>query len=178
MKVRYKKRKPCIRGLSKFAAAAQVYNVAINDFRCLSGDLANGICYEASSLGKQSHGAIAACKNKKAFAMKKFLIAVVALVGWSIAGHAQTTASPKTTAPVTKVKVKTTQTHAEKAVTLPAKATAATVPAKPQTAAGAPKKADGTPDMRYKSNKEAAKATPKLKKDGTPDKRYKENKKQ
>lgn len=110
--------------------------------------------------------------------MKKFLIAIVALVGWSLAGQAQTTASPKTTAPVTKVKVKTTQTHAEKAVTLPVKATPTTAPAKTQAATGAPKKADGTPDMRYKSNKEAVKTTTKLKKDGTPDKRYKQNKKQ
>jgi hypothetical protein len=46
------------------------------------------------------------------------------------------------------------------------------------TAAG-PTKKDGTADMRYKSNKEAAKAktTTHLKKDGTADKRYKENKK-
>lgn len=39
-------------------------------------------------------------------------------------------------------------------------------------------KKDGTPDMRYKQNKDDIKAAPKhLKKDGTPDKRYKENKK-
>lgn len=37
-------------------------------------------------------------------------------------------------------------------------------------------KKDGTPDMRYKENKEAAKPVGPLKKDGTPDKRYKENK--
>jgi hypothetical protein len=39
-------------------------------------------------------------------------------------------------------------------------------------------KKDGTPDMRFKENKEAAKPKPAgpLKKDGTPDKRYKENK--
>lgn len=37
-------------------------------------------------------------------------------------------------------------------------------------------KKDGTPDMRYKGNKEAAKPQGPLKKDGTPDKRYKENK--
>lgn len=39
-------------------------------------------------------------------------------------------------------------------------------------------KKDGTPDMRYKENKEAAAAKPSgpVKKDGTPDKRYKENK--
>lgn len=37
-------------------------------------------------------------------------------------------------------------------------------------------KKDGTPDKRYKENKDADK-TQHLKKDGTPDKRYKENKK-
>lgn len=44
---------------------------------------------------------------------------------------------------------------------------------------GEPKtKKDGTPDMRYKENKDAKKEAPAgpLKKDGTPDKRYKENK--
>ena len=46
-----------------------------------------------------------------------------------------------------------------------------------QTAA--PLKKDGTPDMRYKANKDAAKAKPAtthVKADGTADKRYKENK--
>jgi len=43
---------------------------------------------------------------------------------------------------------------------------------KPATIA-APLKADGTPDMRYKVNKERKKGP--LKKDGTPDKRYKAN---
>ena len=37
-------------------------------------------------------------------------------------------------------------------------------------------KKDGTPDMRYKENKDAAKPAGPLKKDGTPDKRYKANK--
>lgn len=55
-------------------------------------------------------------------------------------------------------------------------ATTATT-AKPATAAG-PTKKDGTADMRYKANKDAAKTTTTthVKKDGTPDKRYKENK--
>ena len=44
------------------------------------------------------------------------------------------------------------------------------------TTAG-PKKKDGTADMRYKANKDAAKTQPvHTKKDGTADKRYKENK--
>ncbi len=59
------------------------------------------------------------------------------------------------------------------------KATAATTAAtaKPATTAG-PTKKDGTADMRYKANKNAAKTTTTthVKKDGTPDKRYKENK--
>lgn len=37
-------------------------------------------------------------------------------------------------------------------------------------------KKDGTPDKRYKENKEAAKPAGPVKKDGTPDMRYKENK--
>ncbi len=58
-------------------------------------------------------------------------------------------------------------------------------PKKAETKQEAPAKAadgqklkkDGTPDMRYKENKEAAKPAGPTKKDGTPDKRYKENKK-
>ncbi|TAH26730.1 MAG: hypothetical protein EAZ07_03495 [Cytophagales bacterium] len=40
-------------------------------------------------------------------------------------------------------------------------------------------KADGTPDMRFKENKDTKKEIPKekLKADGTPDKRFKENQK-
>ena len=54
---------------------------------------------------------------------------------------------------------------------------ATTTPAAAATPAAGPKKADGTPDMRYKANKDAAKTPPQhLKKDGTLDKRYKENK--
>ncbi|MDE3251527.1 MAG: hypothetical protein KGO92_01900 [Bacteroidota bacterium] len=55
--------------------------------------------------------------------------------------------------------------------------TAATKPAAKPSTAAAPTKKDGTPDMRYKANKEKAKtvAGP-TKKDGTPDMRYKANK--
>jgi len=43
--------------------------------------------------------------------------------------------------------------------------------------AAGPTKKDGTADMRFKANKEAAKAKPvHVKKDGTADKRFKENK--
>jgi hypothetical protein len=45
------------------------------------------------------------------------------------------------------------------------------------TTPAGPKKKDGTADMRYKANKDAAKKPPvHTKKDGTADKRYKENK--
>jgi hypothetical protein len=52
-----------------------------------------------------------------------------------------------------------------------------TTPAKATTAPG-PTKKDGTADMRYKANKNAAKPTPAgpTKKDGTADMRYKANK--
>ena len=55
------------------------------------------------------------------------------------------------------------------------KTTATATTAKP---AAGPLKKDGTADMRYKSNKDAAKAKPAgpLKKDGTADMRYKANK--
>ncbi|HMG82561.1 MAG TPA: hypothetical protein VK559_05965 [Ferruginibacter sp.] len=59
--------------------------------------------------------------------------------------------------------------------------TAQTTPAKAKTdttKTATHLKADGTPDMRYKANKDAAKPAPAgpLKKDGTPDMRYKANK--
>jgi hypothetical protein len=45
------------------------------------------------------------------------------------------------------------------------------------SATGQKLKKDGTPDMRFKENKDAAKTEVKhLKKDGTPDMRFKENK--
>lgn len=85
--------------------------------------------------------------------MKKFLFAAIAIVGFSISSYAQTTPAKKVVPPVV------------------------TVSAKP-AATAAPIKSDGTPDMRYKANKEADKVAPKLKKDGTPDLRYNRNKKQ
>ena len=55
---------------------------------------------------------------------------------------------------------------------------AQTTPAKTATTKPAgPTKKDGTADMRYKANKDAAKTKPvHVKKDGTADKRFKENK--
>lgn len=52
--------------------------------------------------------------------------------------------------------------------------------AKPNNTTTAPTKKDGTPDMRYKENKnkkDTVKIKGPLKKDGTPDKRFKANKK-
>jgi hypothetical protein len=54
--------------------------------------------------------------------------------------------------------------------------TAKTATTKTTTAAG-PTKKDGTADMRYKANKDAAKPVGPTKKDGTADMRYKANKK-
>jgi hypothetical protein len=81
--------------------------------------------------------------------MKKlFLIASLVLASAGI-GFAQTT-------PAAPAKTKTEKT------------------AKP---AAGPTKKDGTPDMRYKANKDASKTPAQhTKKDGTPDMRYKENK--
>lgn len=68
----------------------------------------------------------------------------------------------------------TTPTKTKDAKAKPA--TAATAPK--TTPAAGPTKKDGTADMRYKANKDAAKAKPAgpTKKDGTADMRYKANK--
>jgi hypothetical protein len=76
--------------------------------------------------------------------------------------------------PTTKTSTKTTKTGGPpKVSTVPTTSTAKTS----STVAG-PTKKNGTPDMRYKSNKDAAKTptTTHLTKSGQPDKRYKENK--
>jgi hypothetical protein len=113
--------------------------------------------------------------------MKKFLFVFIALMGLGATSQAQTTAPQKTTSSTAVVKKEAAGVHSTKAVTLPVtgKAAASTkTKTVTKTTNGAPVRADGSPDMRYKANKEAAKASPKLKKDGTPDKRYKQNKKQ
>ncbi len=89
--------------------------------------------------------------------MKKLLIALVFALGFS--GIAAAQQAPK--------KVVPTATKLQKAK--PAATAAKT--------GEAPKKADGTPDMRYKANKMKTPPPGKLKKDGTPDMRYSENKK-
>jgi len=101
--------------------------------------------------------------GNKNFYMKKNLLVIVLLIGLHVYSLAQTT-----------------PTHAKKPTTsaTSSKPSTAAVPKTASTAS--PTKKDGTPDMRYKSNKDAAKAAPATthtKKDGTPDKRYKENKK-
>ena len=94
--------------------------------------------------------------------MKKLICILLSVFIMGTGAFAQDNAAPKGK-PVTQKKA------ADKKGTKPA--TAQTPAAKP----GKMKK-DGTPDMRTKENKEAAKPKGKLKKDGTPDMRYKENK--
>ena len=92
--------------------------------------------------------------------MKRFVLIVNLLLAFAGFSFAQAPAATTAKKP-----------KATKAATTTAKPAAATTPA------AGPKKADGTPDMRYKANKDAAKTPPQhLKKDGTPDKRFKENK--
>jgi preprotein translocase subunit SecG len=82
---------------------------------------------------------------------------------------------PDTPKPAEKAAVKTNAKTPEK----PAVKTDKTTPAKPEVkpASSAQTKKDGTPDKRFKQNKEAAKPAVPTKKDGTPDMRYKVNKK-
>jgi LAS superfamily LD-carboxypeptidase LdcB len=107
------------------------------------------------------------------FNMKKICFVLIFLVSFNVFSHAQTTPAQSTPAKTKKPAGTTTKTATSTSTSATASKTATT------TAAG-PTKKDGTADMRYKSNKEAAKpapATVHTKKDGTPDKRYKENKK-
>lgn len=118
--------------------------------------------------------------------MKKLLMALVAVVGLSVCSFAQV-AAPAKEKPKTAVTTKHTQKHPAKAEVKQSTATTSTTTTTTTTPAPAPAKGmvkkNGTPDMRYKANKEAAKTqtttttTVHLKKNGTPDRRYKENKK-
>lgn len=104
--------------------------------------------------------------------MKKLFLASLFLCSFIIFSNAQ--ASPTQTPPVKAKKPATTAVAAK-----PDK-TSVVKPATGSSATSVPTKKDGTPDMRYKTNKEAAKkasAPAHLKKDGTADKRFKENKK-
>ncbi len=96
--------------------------------------------------------------------MKKLLIATAIFMGLCgiVSAQEKVTATPAKKATKTEV----AKTSAKSLKTTPA---VTTVPVT---------KADGTPDMRLKVNKDAAKArkTGKTKADGTPDMRFKENK--
>jgi hypothetical protein len=107
--------------------------------------------------------------KKTASIMKKLVLAFMATCLLAGASFAQT---PKKKDAKTKA--------AATATASPTATPAATAKAaKPAATAVTPTKKDGTADMRYKTNKEAAKtqapAGP-TKKDGTPDKRFKANK--
>ncbi len=91
--------------------------------------------------------------------MKKFLTAMSIVLGLGLATAQHTTPAAAKTQTVKTVKPIKQTTPAKPAATM-----------KPAAAPAAAKmKKDGTPDKRYKENKN-------LKKDGTPDKRYKANK--
>ena len=111
--------------------------------------------------------------------MKKLLIVICFMLGLAGITSAQQPAK-KPAEKNTVTKPAASATTAKPAATT---ATAAKTTTTPQTAkvdkaqSGAPKKADGTPDMRYKENKAKPATTGPTKKDGTPDKRYKANKK-
>ena len=112
--------------------------------------------------------------------MKRLLIVAIAFIGFSAASFAQTTDATKKKETVKVVTEKKTNavkvTKEQKPV--PAVAAKPAVVAVKETKAS-PVKKDGTADMRFKANKDAAKKTTTgpLKKDGTKDLRYKENKK-
>ena len=88
---------------------------------------------------------------KKNAIMKKIILTLSLLLTFGAISFAQTTPKDKKAETATTKTAATTSTHTKK---------------------------DGTADMRYKENKDAAKAktTTHVKADGTPDKRYKENK--
>lgn len=117
--------------------------------------------------------------------MKKVILAVIALMGLSAAGFAQTNAPAKKAQPAKmQVTTKATSTRAPQAKTpvVNKTVTASTSAPAMQAASKAivkntakPLKKDGTPDRRYKANKRMAKVHH-MKKNGSPDKRFKENK--
>jgi len=116
---------------------------------------------------------------KQKFAvMKKTMLAAVLMLFFAAFSFGQffpdktTTTDKKATTATAK---SSTSTPAKASTSTASKASTATT-SKTASTAG-PTKKDGTADMRYKANKEAAKpTTTHVKKDGTPDKRYKENK--
>lgn len=103
--------------------------------------------------------------------MKKIMLALALLFSLSAVSFAQTKPEKKKAEK---------QTTARKVAPAAVKAES-TAPAAPEATApskkvAGPVKKDGTPDKRYKANKDTTTVVHR-KKDGTPDKRYKENKK-
>ena len=115
--------------------------------------------------------------------MKKLIIAIIAITGFTVMGFAQAVPAQKADASkMHVVKIKTPKKSDTKTVAItngvPAK-TKTVVITKPaviiKTNTTAPLKKDGTPDKRFKARSVTV-AGP-LKKDGTPDMSYKVNKK-
>jgi hypothetical protein len=108
--------------------------------------------------------------------MKKLFFAAIITFGLVGFASAQTTQTAKP-APAKSLKPATT-TKPTAPTSTTAKPINATAPAVKVTPTATPTKADGTPDMRFKSNKTKATAKPvgPTKADGTPDMRYKSNK--
>lgn len=110
--------------------------------------------------------------NPKRRAMKKIMMALALLFSLSAVSFAQTKPEKKKAEKqATARKSAPTASKAESTAPVAPEATAATS----KKAAG-PMKKDGTPDKRFKANKDSSTVVHR-KKDGTPDKRYKENKK-
>ena len=103
--------------------------------------------------------------------MKKLLIAAIIMMGFTVSSLAQTSPATK------KEPAKTKPAHVKSQKVM----VDTVIAVKPATVKkpGSDKlvKKDGTPDMRYKANKDSVKTAKVLKKDGTPDKRFKANKK-
>jgi len=114
--------------------------------------------------------------------MKKILIICLLMVGFAGIAAAQTTDSKKHTtvkSPANKADKKTTttvQSSSKTTNTQPTTTANKETVASPNANPGEKKNKNGTPDMRYKENKVAAKATGPKKKNGTRDMRYKVNK--
>jgi hypothetical protein len=103
--------------------------------------------------------------------MKKVFSLIVALMCFSALTFAQKKDDKAKAVPAKKETTKPAPPTAKPAATAtPAKSAATAKPEEKHL------KKDGTPDMRYKENKEAKPEAKHLKKDGTPDMRYKENK--
>jgi hypothetical protein len=96
--------------------------------------------------------------------MKKFMTFLAALALSTGLSFAQDT------------KAKTTKAAPEKKEATQAPAKSKEADGKGEAVAGSHLKKDGTPDKRFKENKDAKPAPGPTKKDGTPDMRYKSNK--